>query len=102
MTVKQGAFGYKRVFNFKDSEGNAVSLDGMDTVKLYVQVGKEVKEFDCVVIDAENGQVEYTVKEGDFDASGTSNMEVEADGPGKCYISENKIKETVLKRVKQE
>jgi hypothetical protein len=100
MTVKEGSYGYRRIFNFKDQCGNPIDLSGMDTVTLFIRVNTgEVIERTCTIIDALNGQVVYMTEEGDFDSNGFAFYEVEASGIGTCYISENEIKEKVKKRI---
>lgn len=101
MTMKEGSYGYARIFNFKDQDGNPISLAEFDTVTLTVKVGDIIKTFDCDVIDAENGKVQYITQKDDFDTPGIAYMEVDAESSNALYISENKIKETIKKRIKE-
>lgn len=99
--MKAGSYGIKLYFIIVDQDGLPLPLDG-GVIKLYVQLGNEVKEYDCVIEDAAEGLVSYTTEEGDFPTKGGAEMEVEVSFPGQLFISENKIKEPILKRVKRE
>lgn len=101
--MKEGTYGIKLYFDVVDQDGEILPLDGALSVKLYVQQGTEVLEFECQIEDADEGLVSYTTKEDDgFTAKvGKEKMEVEVRFEGQLFVSENKMKEPVLKRIKQ-
>ena len=98
--MKIGTYGQKLKFTLVDEKGEPLPLEG-GTITLYFKVGGVVKEFDCIIEDANEGVVSYVVKEGDLDKTGKASMEVEAAFSGQLFVTENKIQEVIKERVKE-
>jgi len=81
LDVVQNDYGYDLEFQLKDASNNAVDLTGATEVKIFVaEAGAQTAKVvgDCVVTDASNGLVKYTVQDGDFD-EGNKEYQVEIE-----------------------
>lgn len=97
--MKVGSYGQKLWFDLVDDEGEPLDLTGAIDVILYFKVGSEVKTFTCDIEDIEGGQVSYVVEDGDLDKAGTGEFEIEVNYDSQKFISEDKLTETIKKRV---
>jgi len=75
MEVRANDFGYDLTFNIKQVDGvTAENLTGVTSAKLQVATienYRNIVDDACVITDATNGVVTYTVKSGDFVKEGT-------------------------------
>jgi hypothetical protein len=99
--MKKGTYGQKLKFTVVDENNEPVYLAGA-SVKLYMKLGNNTKEFDCTIEDDVGGIVSYVIQPNDLDVSGEAKMEIEVTFEGQLFVSEDKIKESIKPRIKIE
>jgi len=76
--MKEGDIGVQLRFTINKKNNVPVNLTEAHTYNLYYKIGEEgeIQVRPCVIIDAENGILQYVTEEGDLYTHGRMHMEV--------------------------
>jgi len=95
--MRKGDYGTKLKFTITDEMGMPVNLTNA-IVKLVLKLANDVKTFDCVIENAEAGEVRYITQSDFLEYSGKAEIELDITFPDGHFTS-TKIKEKIEKTI---